>query len=36
MRGSTTMTPSQAADASRMQLEWEKGHGIKRNREKMS
>lgn len=36
MRGSTTMTPSQAVDASRMQLEWEKGHEIKRNRGKMS
>lgn len=29
MSGSTTMTLSQAADAARFQLEWEKGHGIK-------
>lgn len=27
MKGSTTVTPSQAADALRKQLGWEKGHG---------
>lgn len=31
MRGFTIMTPSQAANATRLQLEWEKDHGIKRN-----